>query len=69
MGGGNTRRLAGTDIALINHFVQWFQAISANMNMEAQRRVLAASQKATSSVFADEGDDEGSSNLVKAAPV
>ena len=68
-GGGNARRLAGTDVALINHFMRWFQAISANMNAEAQRRALAASQKAASSVFADEGDDEGSSNVVKAAPV
>ena len=30
------------------------------MNAEAQRRALAASQKAASFVFGDEGDDEGS---------
>ena len=42
MGGGDARRLAGTDVP-INHFVQWFQAISANMKLEAQRRALAAS--------------------------
>ena len=39
------------------------------MNAEAQRRALAASQKAASSVFTDEGDDEGSSKVVEAAPV
>ena len=39
------------------------------MNAEAQRRALSASQKASSSVFTDEGDDEGSSNMVKVAPV
>ena len=63
--GGNTRGLAGTDVALINHFVQWFLAISANMNAEAQRRAMSTSRKAASSVFAD----EGSSYVVKAAPV
>ena len=35
--GGNTGRLAGADAAPINNFVRWFQAISANMNAEAQR--------------------------------
>ena len=69
MGGGNARRLAGTDVALINHFMQWFQVIFANMNVEAQRRALAASWKAASSVFTNKGDDEGSLNLVEAAPV
>ena len=53
MGGGDARRLAGT--MLINHFVHWFQAISVNMNAEAQRKALSASQKAASSVFANEG--------------
>ena len=69
MGGGDARGLAGTDVAPINHFMQWFQAISANVNVEAQRRALAALQKAASSVFTDVGDDEGSSNVVEAAPV
>ena len=58
MGGGDAGRLAGTDVAPINHFAQWFQAISANMNAEAQRRALAASQKAASCVFTNEGDNE-----------
>ena len=58
MGGGNARGLAKTDVAPINHFVQWFQAISANMNAEAQRRALSALQKAAFSVFINEGDDE-----------
>ena len=39
------------------------------MNAEAQRRALSASQKAASSVFADEGDDEESLNMIKVAPV
>ena len=39
------------------------------MNAEAQRRALAASCKAASSVFTNEGDDEESSNVVKAVPV
>ena len=37
------------------------EAIPANMNAEAQKRALAASRKAASSVFADVGDDEESS--------
>ena len=69
MGGGDARGLAGTDVVPINHFVQWFQAISANINAEAQRRALSASWKAASSVFTNEGDDEGSLNVVEAAPV
>ena len=59
--GGDTRRVVGADVTAINNFVQWFQAISANMNTEAQRRALAASRKAASSVFTDVGDDEVSS--------
>ena len=68
-GGGDARGLAKTDVVPINHFVRWFQAISANMNAEAQRRALSALHKAASSVFADEGDDEESSNMVEVAPV
>ena len=67
MAGGDTRRLAGSDIMLINNFVQWFQAISANMNAEAQKRALAASRKAASFVFADVGDDEESSIAAETA--
>ena len=69
MSGGDTRGLVRTDVVLINHFVWWFQAISVNMNAEAQRRALSASHNAACSVFTDEGDDEGSSNVVKVAPV
>ena len=61
--------MIGADVAPINNFVQWFQAISANMNTEAQKRALAASRKAASSVFTDVGDDEVSLIEVKAAPV
>ena len=39
------------------------------MNAEAQRRALSALWKAASSVFTDDGDDEESSNMIKAAPV
>ena len=39
------------------------------MNTEAQKRALAASRKAASSVFADVGDDEASSIAVKTALV
>ena len=65
----DTRIVVGADVAPINNFVQWFQVISANMNMEAQRRALAASRKAASSVFADVGDDEVSSIAAETAPV
>ena len=45
--------------------MQWFQVILANINTEAQRRALAASRKAASSVFADVGDEEASSIAVQ----
>ena len=44
--GDDVRRVVGTSAAPINNFVHWFQAISANINPEAQRRALAASGKA-----------------------
>ena len=65
--GGDVRRVEGTSAAPINNFIHWFQAISANMNPEAQRRALAASRKAASSVFADAGDDEMSLIAVETA--
>ena len=40
----DVRRVVGADVAPINNFVQWFRAISANLNPEAQRRALAASR-------------------------
>ena len=61
--------MAGADAAPINKFVQWFQAIYANMNAEAEKRAFAASRKDASSVFADVGDDEVSSIAVQAAAV
>ena len=66
--GGDIRRVVGADVAPINNFVQWFKAISANMNTEAQRRALAASRKAASSVFTDIGDEEVSLIAVQTAP-
>ena len=68
MAGGDTRRLAGSDTVLIKNFMQWFQAISANMNVEAQKRALAASRKAASFAFVDVEDDEESSIAAEAAP-
>ena len=50
--GVDARRVTA-DVTSINNFVQWFQGISANMNAEAQKRALAASRKAASSVFTD----------------
>ena len=67
--GGDTRRVVGADVALINNFVQWFQAISTNMNTEAQKGALAASRKAASSVFTDVGENEASLMAVEIAPV
>ena len=61
--------MVGADATPINNFVQWFQGISANTNTEAQKRALAASRKAASSVFTAVGDDEASSMAVKTAPV
>ena len=34
--GGDVRRVVGTSGTPINNFLHWFQAISANMNLEAQ---------------------------------
>ena len=44
------------------------QAILANINTEAQRRALAPSRNAPSSVFTDDGDKEASLIAVQAAP-
>ena len=66
--GDDIRRIVGPDVTPINNFMQWFQAISANMNTEAQRRALAASRKAASSVFTDVGDEEVSLIAVQTAP-
>ena len=66
--GGNVRRVVGTSATLINNFMHWFEAISANMNLEAQRRALVASRKATLLVFADAGDNKASLIAVKTAP-
>ena len=38
--GGDTRRVTGADATPINNFVQWFQAISANMNAEHKKEHL-----------------------------
>ena len=66
--GGDIRRVVGADVTPINNFMQWYQVILANMNTEAQRRALAASRKAASSIFADVGDEEVSLIAVPAAP-
>ena len=64
---GDIRRVVEADVTPINNFVQWFQAILVNMNTEAQRRALATSRKAASSVFADVGDEEAGSIAVPGA--
>ena len=61
--------MVGVDVTPINSFVQLFQGISTTMNTEAQKRALAASRKAASSVFTDVGDGEVSLIAVKTAPV
>ena len=66
--GGDTRKVVGADVMPINNFLQWFQEILANMNMETQKRALTASRRAASSVFADVGDEEVSSIAVQTAP-
>ena len=66
--GGEARKTEGTEVPPVNNFVHWFEAISTNINPEAQRRALVASRKAASSVFADAGDDEGDSIATKTAP-
>ena len=63
--GGDVRRMVGTSATPINNLMHWFQAISANMSSEAQRKALGASRRAASSVFTDAGDDEISSVAVK----
>ena len=68
-GRGDARRLTGTDAVPINHFVRWFQAISPNMEAEAQKRALATSRKATASICTDVGDDKESSTAVEVALV
>ena len=67
-GGGDAKGPVKAEVQLLNHFVCWFETISANMNVEAQKRALSASQKATSSVLADEWYDEKKSDTVKVAP-
>ena len=65
---GDVRRVVGSSATPINNFMHWYQAILANMNLEAQQRALVASRKAASFVFADAGDDEASSMAVETAP-
>ena len=48
--------------------MHWFEAILANMSLEAQQGALAASRRAASLVCADAGDDKMSSIAVETAP-
>ena len=68
-GEGDGKGSVKAEVGLINHFVCWFQTISANLNVEAQKRALCASQETASSVLANEWYDEGKLNAVKVAPV
>ena len=69
MGGGDARGSAKAEVGSINHFICWFQTMSVNTNAKAQKRALSASQKAASSVLANEWYDKGKSDAVKVAPV
>ena len=69
MGGDDAKGSVKTEVRLINHFVHWFQTISANLNVEAQKRALSASWEAASSILANEWYDERKSDAVKVAPV
>ena len=60
MGGGDAKGSVKAEVGLINHFMCWFQTISANMNVEVQERALSASW---------EWYDEGKLDAVEAAPV
>ena len=68
MGRGDTKGSVRAEVQLLNHFVCWFETISGNMNVEAQKRALSASQKAVSSVLANEWYDKEKSDAVEAAP-
>ena len=60
----DARGSAKAEVGPINHFVHWFQTISAYMNVEVQ----SASWEAASSVLANEWY-EGKSDAVEASPV
>ena len=64
-GGGDAKGSTKTEVGPINHFIHWFQTISANMNVEAQKRALYVSWEAASSVFANEWYAKGSWMLSK----
>ena len=66
-GAGDARGSAKAEIGPINHFVHWFQTISANMNVGAQKRALSASWEAA--VLTNEWYDKWKLNAVKVAPV
>ena len=68
-GVGDAKGLVKAEAGLINHFVCWFQTISANLGVKVQKRALSASQEAASSVLTNEWYDEGKLNVVKVAPV
>ena len=54
MGRGDAKGSVKAEVGLINHFTCWFQTISANLNIEAQKRALPASWEAPSSVLANQ---------------
>ena len=69
IGGSDAKGSVKAEFGPINHFVCWFQTISANLNVEAQKSASSASQEAASSVLANEWYDKGKSDAVKVAPV
>ena len=66
-GGGHAKSSGKAEVGLINYFVSWFQTISVNTYVEAQKRALSASWEADSSVLANEWYDKGKLDDVKVA--
>ena len=69
MSRGDVKGLVKAEVGSINHFLCWFQTISANLNTEVQKRALSASWEAASSALANEWYDKGKWNVVEVAPV
>ena len=67
-GGGHAKGSGKAEVGLINYFVCWFQTISANTYVEAEKRALSALREADSSVLANEWYDKGNLDDVKVAP-
>ena len=65
----DAKGLVKVEVGMINHFICWFQTISANLDVKAQKRTLSALQEAASSILTNEWYDEGKLNAVEVALV